>query len=154
MYTQKQTAIVLLCFDNLFVFRSLIFKIKKMVKFLSFHKRKRLQKLKRILKVMQLVKEISKTKRKHRFWVRNYLLERDDKGAFANLLPTLRTLNPGEESNESFRTYFRVTPEIYDEILGKLKSKLEKQTFRRKAISPEERFAITLRLVRIIIPFF
>ena len=50
------------------------------------------------------------------------------------------------EREASFRVYFRMEPSQFDDVLSKVQDKIvKKDTHLRKAISPGERLAITLR---------
>jgi hypothetical protein len=53
-----------------------------------------------------------------------------------------------EEDPEKFKQYFRVTPNGFKEILGKVGPSIKKQdTNMRRSIQPAERLAVTLRFL-------
>ena len=85
-------------------------------------------------------------KRKHSsemrsIWTREWLLRRSDLGAFDTLLSELR-----EEDKASFLNFLRVSPGLFQDLLGKIAPLIERQdTPFRPAISPGMRLAITLR---------
>ena len=76
-----------------------------------------------------------------RIWCRDWLLRREDLGAFTTLLTELR-----EEDMKSFLNFLRMSPGIYKSLLQKVTPLIQKEnTSCRKAISPGLRLAITLR---------
>lgn len=73
-------------------------------------------------------------------WVHPVNAKREDCGEFHNLYADLR------QDPDMFRSYFRMSPESFSVILDHVSMDLRKQdTNFRKAISPEERLALTLR---------
>ena len=74
-------------------------------------------------------------------WCREWLLRRDDLGAYETLIKELR-----EEDKKSFINFLRVSPGIFEGLLEKVAPLIQKQdTNYRKAIKPGMRLAITLR---------
>ena len=49
--------------------------------------------------------------------------------------------------HESFYKYFRMTPERFDHLLSLVGPMLSKKSLYREPISPDERFAVILRLL-------
>lgn len=80
--------------------------------------------------------EIEKTKR--RFWIHDINLKREIYGEFYHLFPDLLA------DNEKFFKYFRMSSEKFYELLQLLPLRKQNTNF-RKAISPEERLAVTLK---------
>lgn len=68
------------------------------------------------------------------------LQSREMLGEYHRLISELR------EHPDRFFTYFRMTPEIFDELLSLIEQSIQhRDTNYRKAITPGERLAITLR---------
>lgn len=87
-----------------------------------------------------------KTRRIH--WVHPILRQRQSVGGFYTLMSSLR------EDDTKFYTYFRMSKDTFDFLLQRLDTDLRKQdTCMRKAISPEEKLAITIRQEKLIILF-
>lgn len=79
-----------------------------------------------------------KKRRKPRFWMSNHIRERPNKGDLLRMFYDLE--------DEYFKNYFRVSREQFNEILSLIREVIKKQdTNFRKAISPLEKLAITLR---------
>ena len=73
-------------------------------------------------------------------WTRDWLMRREQLGAFDTLLTELRA-----EDQASFLNFLRVSPGIFDSLLDKVTPLIKKEdTTYRKAISPDLRLAITL----------
>jgi hypothetical protein len=84
---------------------------------------------------------LRRRRRNRTIWTRDWLLRRDDLGAYDTLLSELR-----EEDKGSFLNFLRVTPELFDEMVRKVAPYIQKEdTVFRKSISPGMRLAITLR---------
>lgn len=64
-----------------------------------------------------------KTRRKHRFWIRNYILERDEHGAFNSLLPHL-------SCDEKFQEYIRMDITTFNELLQVLAPEISRKSTR------------------------
>ena len=74
-------------------------------------------------------------------WCREWLLRRDDLGAYDTLLSELR-----EEDKKSFINFLRVTPGLFESLVHKVHPLIHRQdTQFRQAISTGMRVAITLR---------
>lgn len=67
------------------------------------------------------------------------LRDHDTHGAWCSLIPTLR-----EEDPEQYYNFMRMWPVHFDELLERIEPFIKKTSW-RKAISPGERLAITLR---------
>ena len=65
-------------------------------------------------------------------------------GEFHKLISDLR-----DKKKPWFFKYFRMTPEVFDELLSKLELGIRKQNTRSDVISPAERLAVTLRYAAI-----
>ena len=83
--------------------------------------------------------DISSVRKNRRWWVRPIFADHDVSGAWATLIPMLR-----ETDEDMFFNFMRMTPAAFDRLLGKVSPFLRKVSW-RKAISPGERLAITLR---------
>lgn len=92
-----------------------------------------------ISKCLLLYSYHKKTKRnKPRFWMSNHIRERPVKGDLLRIFYDLQ--------DEYFKNYFRVNREQFEELLSLVKEDIKKQdTNFRKAISPIEKLAVTLR---------
>ena len=89
--------------------------------------------------------EYSKRHIRRRWWVRPWSTEdrRKQQGMAANLVPELR-----ETDEDSFKNFFRMDPQLFDEILGEVTPHLKKEdTQMRSAVSPCEQLSVTLRLL-------
>jgi hypothetical protein len=74
-------------------------------------------------------------------WTRQWLLRRDDLGAYSTLLSELKAEDQG-----SFLNFLRLSPGLFDQMVEKVSPYIQRQdTCFRKAISPGMRLAITLR---------
>ena len=74
-------------------------------------------------------------------WCRQWLLRRDDLGAYNTLLSELKL-----EDQKSFLNFLRMSPGLFEGLLEKIRPLIQKEdTNYRKAISPGMRLAITLR---------
>ena len=81
--------------------------------------------------------------RRRRIWVRAWLDEarRLQHGHYNKLMPELRYEDPA-----SYFNYLRVPPELFDELLGRLRPALTKKDTRyRKALDPGLKLAMTMR---------
>ena len=80
-------------------------------------------------------------KRQRALWTRKWLSRRQVFGAYENLMMELK-----RDDLAGFLNFLRVSPEIFDYLLEKVKPYISKlNTKMRKAISPGLRLAITLR---------
>ena len=86
-------------------------------------------------------KEIRKTRRQRRQWVRQWLLRRPMYGLYEKLMHALNA-----EDQTSFRNFLRVDPDIFTELKRRVGPRIEKQnTYFRKAIPSGLKLAVTLR---------
>lgn len=84
---------------------------------------------------------MKKSRRKRRFWVRQWILRRNRLGASATLLKELAL-----EDKEGYKNHLRMSEEKFDELLSKVQNSIKKQdTVMRQAISPELKLQVTLR---------
>ena len=85
-----------------------------------------------------------KKKRKEReTWVKSWLLKRDLKGAYNNIIQELKLDDP-----ENYRRYLRMNTDTFEELLRRVTPRLEKQTTAmRKPLSVAEKLACTLRFL-------
>lgn len=80
-------------------------------------------------------------RKKKRMWVREWLLERPRMGQFHILMDQLLISDEYEFANHT-----RLTPDLFFWMLSRIRHRIEKQeTFWRKPLSPEYRFAMVLR---------
>ena len=80
-------------------------------------------------------------KRKHSVWIRPWLQQRDEKGAYTNHMSDLYTLD-----NSAFTNYTRLTPEFFDFLNARLEPCLTKRNINfRCALPPGLKLTITLR---------
>ena len=97
----------------------------------------------RRLILLLLLVRLRKKRQKKRFWIRSIFKSRKTNGEFCNLIQELRT-----NDRQYFFRYFRMNPERFDHLLELVRPRIEKQNTRfRKAISAEERLALTLRFL-------
>ena len=76
-------------------------------------------------------------------WCRDWLLRRDDLGAYDTLLAELK-----DEDQKSFLNFLRLSPALFESLLAKVTPYIQRQdTYFRKAVSPGMRLAITLRFL-------
>ena len=84
-----------------------------------------------------------KPKRRHRMWVKPWIMERDDKGAYTTIMADL--YNTGMPS---FRNYIRMTPEFFEMLKERLAPRLtERRTNWREPLSVGLKIAATLRFL-------
>lgn len=81
-----------------------------------------------------------KRKRRHDMWVHDLWTERGMHGEYHHLVRSLFAYE------DKFHQYFRMTPQIFNELHELIKDDIRKQnTYFRRAIGTEERLAICLR---------
>lgn len=99
-------------------------------------------KLSKRTKILLLIRRrlIAKNKYKKRFWVRKIFTERKQKGEYHLLVQELRL-----HDQEYFFKYFRMTPSKFEVLLRMVAPFITKSSFKREAICPSERLAVTLR---------
>ena len=80
-------------------------------------------------------------RRRHSMWVRRWLLQREERGAYHNIMAELYATDiPG------FTNFMRMTPEFFEMIKTRLESRLARQaTNYRASISVGEKLALTIR---------
>ena len=84
---------------------------------------------------------IQRPRRRHNMWVRPWLLQREERGAYHNIMADLYATDiPG------FTNYMRMTPEFFEMIKTRLEPHLARQaTNYRALISVGEKLALTIR---------
>ena len=84
---------------------------------------------------------IQRPRRRHNMWVRSWLLQREERGAYHNIMAELYATDiPG------FTNYMRMTPEFFEMIKTRLEPHLARQaTNSRASISVGEKLAPTIR---------
>ncbi|XP_046841072.1 uncharacterized protein LOC124435166 [Xenia sp. Carnegie-2017] len=93
-----------------------------------------------ILYELEEVEKRKKNDKMKRWWVRQLNRQRRTQGDFLHLVQELRT------DEEQFNLYFRMSPQIFDELLALVGPSLRRQdTQMRQSVGPAERLAITLR---------
>ncbi|XP_057313125.1 uncharacterized protein LOC130654534 [Hydractinia symbiolongicarpus] len=86
-----------------------------------------------IIATTLLPTNFSKPKVTRRIWVKEWMKKRKSIGVYDNLVQELRLYD-----EESFRKYLRMSPDIYELLLEKVRSKLTKKTTHlRKPLEPE-----------------
>ena len=102
------------------------------------------QRLVRLLLLWRLrQQERQRLRRSRSCWVRPILLRRDQCGEYHTLVQEMRASDP-----EAHQRYFRMSVGDFDELLEKVRNKIEKAyTQLRDPISPGERLAVTLRYI-------
>ena len=83
---------------------------------------------------------IQRPRRRHNMWVRPWLLQREERGAYHNIMADLYATDiPG------FTNYIRMTPEFFEMIKTRLEPRLARQaTNYRAPISVGEKLALTI----------
>ena len=82
-----------------------------------------------------------KVKRNRKVWVKEWIKNRPNQGAYNNLMKELKALD-----TSSYRNFVRMSSSTFEELLVKVAPLIVRQDTRiRKAICPGERLAITLR---------
>ena len=84
---------------------------------------------------------IQRPRRRHNMWVRPWLLQREERGAYHNIITELYATDiPG------YTNYMRMTPEFFEIIKTRLEPHLARQaTNYRAPISVGEKLALTIR---------
>ena len=84
---------------------------------------------------------IQRPRRRHNMWVRPWLLQREERGAYHNIMAVLYATDiPG------FTNFMRMTPEFFEMIKTRLEPRLARQaTNYRAPISVGEKLALTIR---------
>ena len=90
-----------------------------------------------------VVKRRKKNRKKRSAWVKPWLTRRTKFGAYSNLLNEFRI-----EDLIEYQKCLRISPEIFDELLGLKRSSITKQnTVMRDALSPSIKLAATVRFL-------
>lgn len=97
-----------------------------------------------LLKAIQTPTTAGKTKiRPRRWYVREWIRQREQFGHYHQLLPTLQEHDP-----QSYRYYLRVDPDFFNDMLQRVGPHITHQdTNWKKALEPGLRLAITLRFM-------
>ncbi|XP_057305435.1 uncharacterized protein LOC130642367 [Hydractinia symbiolongicarpus] len=96
-----------------------------------------------IIATTLLPTNFSKSKVTRRIWVKEWMKKRKSIGVYNNLVQELRLYD-----EESFRKYLRMSPDIYELLLEKVRSKLTKKTTHlRKPLELKLKLTITLRFL-------
>lgn len=99
-----------------------------------------------VLLVVLLIKRLRRrrvSKRKHKYWVRPWLQNRQGYGAYHQLLQEMKMLD-----TSSYKNFLRMDSTSFEELLVKVAPKITFQnTPMRDAIPPAERLAVTLRFL-------
>ena len=84
---------------------------------------------------------IQRPRRRHNMWVRPWLLQREERGAYHNIMADLYATDIPR-----FTNYMRMTPELFEMIKTRLEPHLARQaTNYRAPISVGEKLALTIR---------
>ena len=84
---------------------------------------------------------IQRPRRRHNMWVRPWLLQREDRGAYHNIMAELYATDI-----TGFTNYMRMTPEFFEMMKTRLEPRLARQaTNYRAPISIGEKLALTIR---------
>ena len=82
-------------------------------------------------------------RRNRKVWIRDWIKDRPKKGVYHQLVQELRL-----SDINSYRNFLRMDAATFDELLSKVGPLITYQdTIMRKAISPGERLALTLRFL-------
>lgn len=85
----------------------------------------------------------SQKKRSHKFWVRDWIKQREKHNLMINLLEKLEL-----EDQEYYKNFLRMSAADFQCILSKIKFAIEKKnTLMRNSIPAAERLALTLRFL-------
>ena len=99
-----------------------------------------------LLEFLQFEEDNPRKKRKiapRRWYIRPWVMTRPDQGQYEQLMPLLRTGDP-----ETYRKYLRVEPEMFHELLERIKPHITKiDTNYKLAIEPGLKLACTLRFL-------
>ena len=94
----------------------------------------------RIFLLMLLRRRKRRNKYKKRFWIRPVLQRRKEQGEYFNLVKEMQL-----GDHESFFKYFRMTPNLCEEVLNLVAPLLLKSDSKREPIRLAERLTVTLR---------
>ena len=99
------------------------------------------KKLTQLALVTELMEEDEETEGPQREWAKSWLQKREDPAVWCQLYTEV------EESDlNKFRAVFRMMPELFNELLERVKPRIEKQdTQLRQAIPAKLRLMVTLR---------
>ena len=86
-------------------------------------------------------RQVNVRKRKRNSWAREWIAKRGEYGAYNGLVREIRDID-----SASYRNFLRMNDDSFDLLLQKVSPLIERQDTRmRRAISPAERLAVTLR---------
>jgi hypothetical protein len=89
-----------------------------------------------------VVRSRRKKRRNRKFWIKPWLASRETDGAFHKLMKDL------EADPDSLKNYLRMDLPVFEELLEKVTLSLQKKdTLSRKAITPAEQLAVTIRFL-------
>ena len=96
-----------------------------------------------MLLLLIVVKREKQNRKKRSACVEPWLTRRTEFGAYSNLLNEFRI-----EDLIEYQKFLRISPEIFDELLGLIRSSITKQnTVMRDALSPSIKLAATIRFL-------
>lgn len=109
-----------------------------------FHNRNRRRKIRRRFALIAAAATCAEMTEVNRScWIKPWLREHYNQGAFPNLLQFLR-----RNDSDAFRNYLRMDHICFEDLLKRIGPLIEKQdTNYRRAIPADERLAITLRFL-------
>ena len=79
-------------------------------------------------------------RRRQQCWTKSWILRRREFGLYDQLMVELRREDPS-----SFTNFMRMPPEMFDEILERVRGRLTKQHTYRDPLEPGLKLAVTLR---------
>ncbi|KAI4455642.1 hypothetical protein MML48_9g00001197 [Holotrichia oblita] len=92
-------------------------------------------------KLREMLCDMNKSRKKRRFWMKQWILRRNRLRASETLVKELAL-----EDKEGYRNHLRMFEERFDELLSKVQNCIKKQdTVMRKAIPPKFKLQVTLR---------
>ncbi|KAL3169677.1 hypothetical protein MRX96_015511 [Rhipicephalus microplus] len=86
-----------------------------------------------------IVRRRQRRQREHRCWVRPVFLARRQEGLYHTAMRRMR-----EGDQQFFFKFYRMSPALFDKLLGFVAADLTRQHFIREPLEPGERLAITL----------
>lgn len=94
-----------------------------------------------VIVLANLKQRRAKRKPKRKIWVRDWIAKRNEQGAYNQLMTDLRIGDP-----DFYKKFLRMAAADFEYLLQLISVKIKKQDTRmRKAITPGERLAVTLR---------
>ena len=95
-----------------------------------------------VIHILLLLRRRNRRRYRRRYPVRPLNRLRMDKGEFRNLVRDLRNMD-----EDTHFKYFRMNKDLFDNLLGKIRSELARKNTHIIPITPAERLAITLRIL-------